>query len=104
MGAGGGLGHLGVQFAKARGLNVIAVDARDEALQLAKDCGAGVVVDARQGKEEVVEEVHRATGGQGANSTLNVSTHESAAATAVAITRRRKSIPRAIICLVALWH
>ncbi|KAB8302462.1 hypothetical protein EYC80_005869 [Monilinia laxa] len=88
VGAGGGLGHLGVQFAKALGLNVVAVDARDEALQLAKDCGADVLVDARQSKTKVVEEVQRVTGGQGANSTLNVSDHESAAATAVAITRR----------------
>ncbi|TEY76482.1 hypothetical protein BOTCAL_0058g00290 [Botryotinia calthae] len=88
VGAGGGLGHLGVQFAKALGLNVIAVDARDEALQLAKDCGADVLVDARQDKNKVVEDVQKATGGQGADSTLNVSDHESAAATAVAVTKR----------------
>lgn len=36
VGAGGGLGHLRVQFAKAIGLNVIAIDARDEGLNLAK--------------------------------------------------------------------
>lgn len=90
MGAGGGLGHLGVQFAKALGLNVIAVDARDEALQLAKDCGADVLVDARQSKKKIVEEVQKVTGGQGADSTLNVSGHETAAATAVAITQMRK--------------
>jgi propanol-preferring alcohol dehydrogenase len=48
VGSGGGLGHLGVQFAKALGLFVIAIDARDEGLQLAKGCGAGTVVDARQ--------------------------------------------------------
>lgn len=91
VGAGGGLGHLGVQFAKALGLNVIAVDARDEALQLAKDCGADVLVDARQDKNKVVEDVQKVTGGQGADSTLNVSDHESAAATSVAVTKRRKS-------------
>ncbi|THV55475.1 hypothetical protein BGAL_0007g00030 [Botrytis galanthina] len=88
VGAGGGLGHLGVQFAKALGLNVIAVDARDEALQLAKDCGADVLVDARQDKNKVVEDVQKVTGGLGADSTLNVSDHESAAATAVAVTKR----------------
>ncbi|KAF7919449.1 uncharacterized protein EAE98_009289 [Botrytis deweyae] len=88
VGAGGGLGHLGVQFAKALGLNVIAVDARDEALQLAKDCGADVLVDARQEKSKVVEDAQKVTGGLGADSTLNVSDHESAAATAVAVTKR----------------
>ncbi|ESZ98271.1 alcohol dehydrogenase [Sclerotinia borealis F-4128] len=88
VGAGGGLGHLGAQFAKAFGLNVIAIDARDEGLQLAKDCGADVLVDARQSKDKVVEDVQRVTGDQGADSTLNVTDHESAAATAVAVTRR----------------
>ncbi|TGO62215.1 hypothetical protein BCON_0021g00280 [Botryotinia convoluta] len=88
VGAGGGLGHLGVQFAKALGLNVIAVDARDEALQLAKNCGADVLVDARQDKNKVVEDVQKVTGGLGADSTLNVSDHESAAATAAAVTKR----------------
>lgn len=46
VGGGGGLGHLGVQFAKALGLRVITIDACDEALSLAKECGADVVVDA----------------------------------------------------------
>ncbi|KAF7892553.1 uncharacterized protein EAF02_000091 [Botrytis sinoallii] len=75
-------------FAKLGGLNVIAVDARDEALQLAKDCGADVLVDARQDKNQVVEDAQRITGGLGADSTLNVSDHESAAATAAAVTKR----------------
>jgi propanol-preferring alcohol dehydrogenase len=47
VGGRGGLGHLGVQFAKALGLHVIAIDARDEGLSLAKECGADTVVDAR---------------------------------------------------------
>jgi propanol-preferring alcohol dehydrogenase len=40
VGGGDGLGHLGVQFAKALSLHVIAIDARDEALSLGKECGA----------------------------------------------------------------
>jgi propanol-preferring alcohol dehydrogenase len=88
VGGGGGLGHLGVQFAKALGLYVIAIDARDEGLQLAKVCGADIVVDARQKKEKIVEEVKNGTGGEGADATLNVSDHESAAATAAAVTKR----------------
>ena len=87
VGGGGGLGHLGVQFAKALGLKVIAIDARDEALSLAKEYGADTLIDARAGKEKVVEEVKNLTGGKGADATLNVSDHESAAATAAAVTK-----------------
>ena len=50
VGSGGGLGHLGIQFAKALGLKVIGVDARDEGLELSKHYGADVVSDARKGK------------------------------------------------------
>lgn len=87
VGGGGGLGHLGLQFAKALGLVVIAIDARDEGLQLAKDCGADTVIDARKPKEKVVEEVHKVTGGQGADATLNVSDHKTAAALGAAVTK-----------------
>ncbi|KAM3065917.1 hypothetical protein ACMFMF_010543 [Clarireedia jacksonii] len=87
VGAGGGLGHLGIQFAKAIGLTVIAIDARDEALQLAKDLGADTVIDARQPKDMVVKEVKRVTGGRGADSTINVSDHKTAAPTAAAVTK-----------------
>ena len=77
------MGHLGVQFAKALGFRVIAIDARDEGLHLALESGADTVVDARKGKEKVVEEVKNVTGGQGAEATLNVSDHETAAALGV---------------------
>ena len=87
IGGGGGLGHLGIQFAKALGLHVIAIDARGEALSLAKKCGADIVVEARSGKEKIVEQVKKVTGGQGADATLNVSGHESAAATGAAVTK-----------------
>lgn len=43
----GGLGHVAVQYAKAMGLNVAAVDVDDEKLSLAKRLGAEVVVNAR---------------------------------------------------------
>lgn len=79
VGAGGGLGHLGVQFARALGLQVIAIDARDEGLSLARECGANTIVDAREGKEKAVEAVRKVTGGQGADATLNVSDRESQA-------------------------
>ena len=43
----GGLGHLAVQYAKAMGLNVVAVDISDAKLQLARKLGASLTVNAR---------------------------------------------------------
>ena len=44
----GGLGHMAVQYAKAMGLNVAAVDIDDDKLALAQKLGASVVVNAAQ--------------------------------------------------------
>lgn len=44
-GAGGGLGHFGVQYAKAMGMRVIAVDGGDEKGELCKKLGAEVYID-----------------------------------------------------------
>lgn len=87
VGSGGGLGHLGVQFAKALGLNVIGIDARDEGLELTKKGGADVIIDARAGNDEVVKQVHACTASAGAAATLNVSDASPAAALACAVTR-----------------
>ncbi|UHQ18991.1 alcohol dehydrogenase AdhP [Lysobacter sp. KIS68-7] len=43
----GGLGHMAVQYAKAMGLNVAAVDVDDDKLALARHLGATVTVNAR---------------------------------------------------------
>ncbi|WP_231372733.1 alcohol dehydrogenase AdhP [Aureivirga sp. CE67] len=43
----GGLGHLAVQYAKAMGMNVIAVDINDDKLRLAKDLGAQLTINAK---------------------------------------------------------
>ena len=43
----GGLGHMAVQYAKAMGLNVAAVDVHDDKLELARRLGATVTVNAR---------------------------------------------------------
>lgn len=88
VGAGGGLGHLGVKFAKAMGIRVVALDARDEGLALAKESGADVVVDARGTKEDVVKQVQDVTtGSKGVDATINLSDHETAAALSCAITK-----------------
>ena len=86
VGSGGGLGHLGIQFAKALGLRVVGIDARDEGLELSKQTGADVIVDARKGTEDMVKEVQKATGGEGCPVTVNLSDAKSAAAIACAIT------------------
>ncbi|SKB84997.1 alcohol dehydrogenase, propanol-preferring [Parapedobacter luteus] len=44
----GGLGHVAVQYAKAMGMHVAAIDVGDDKLALAKRLGADLVVNARQ--------------------------------------------------------
>jgi propanol-preferring alcohol dehydrogenase len=44
----GGLGHVAVQYARAMGLRVAAVDVADEKLQLATSLGAEIVVNAAE--------------------------------------------------------
>ena len=43
----GGLGHLAIQYAKAMGLRVIAVDVADDKLDLAKKLGASLTFNAK---------------------------------------------------------
>ncbi len=43
----GGLGHLAVQYAKAMGMHVAAIDISDEKLELAKSLGADITVNAK---------------------------------------------------------
>jgi propanol-preferring alcohol dehydrogenase len=57
----GGLGHLGVQYAKAMGLKVCAVDIDDGKLAHATRLGADAVVNARNG--DPIAAVVRITGG-----------------------------------------
>ncbi|MCG2836052.1 alcohol dehydrogenase AdhP [Photobacterium sp. WH77] len=57
----GGLGHLAVQYAKAMGMNVIAVDTGAEKMALAKELGAVHCIDFMQ--EKPSEAIHRLVGG-----------------------------------------
>lgn len=57
----GGLGHLAVQYAKAMGLHVAAIDVGQDKLDLAKKLGAELVVNARE--ENPGEVLHKETGG-----------------------------------------
>ena len=57
----GGLGHVAVQYAKAMGLHVAAVDIGEEKLRLARSLGAEVTVDAAQ--EDVAATIQKKIGG-----------------------------------------
>jgi propanol-preferring alcohol dehydrogenase len=102
VGSGGGLGHLGVQFARALGMRVVGVDARDQGLELTRRYGAEVVIDARQGEEEIVKEVHRVTNGEGVAATVNVSEAATAAAMSCKITRMHGTVVQ--IAQVGIWR
>jgi len=57
----GGLGHVAVQYAKAMGLHVAAVDIADDKLALARELGAEIAVNARS--SDPVSEIQKTIGG-----------------------------------------
>ncbi|KAJ7511646.1 chaperonin 10-like protein [Mycena galericulata] len=68
-GAGGGLGHLAVQYAKVAGLRVIAVDTGAHKKNLCLELGADKWIDFKETKN-LVEEIKAITDGLGAHSTV----------------------------------
>ena len=84
----GGLGHIAVQYAKAMGLRVAAVDIADDKLALAKKHGAELVVNAL--KQDPIEVVQRVTGG--AHGVLVTAVHPSAFGQAIHMSRRGGTI------------
>ncbi|KAL0935463.1 alcohol dehydrogenase-like domain-containing protein [Colletotrichum truncatum] len=62
----GGLGHLGVQYAKAMGCKVIAIDNRQEALDLANDVPSHLkpdrtyLIDNEENQKKAIEELQSA--------------------------------------------
>jgi propanol-preferring alcohol dehydrogenase len=81
----GGLGHLAVQYAKAMGLHVAAIDVAPEKLELARKLGADLAVDARD--EGAVASIVRETEG-GAHGVLVTAVSGKAFATGVSLLRR----------------
>ena len=85
----GGLGHVGLQYAKAMGLKVVAVDVSGDKLRLANELGADLAVNAGSGT--AIEEVVEATGG-GAHGVLVTAVSPPAFAQAIGMTRRRGTV------------
>lgn len=84
----GGLGHLAVQYAKAMGLNVAAIDVSDDKLELAKKYGAEVVANAKTlGEEGTIKKIIEETNG-GTHGVLVTAVHPIAFKQALGVVRR----------------
>ena len=79
----GGLGHLALQYAKIFGGTVAAIDITDEKLQLAKELGADLVIDARTEDPAAVLQSHG-----GADVAIGLAVDDKSFATAYAGLRR----------------
>lgn len=84
----GGLGHVAVQYAKAMGLRVAAVDIADDKLELARKYGAEVLVNASN--EDPVEAIQNRIGG--AHGVLVTAVHPKAFGQAIGMARRGGTI------------
>jgi len=68
-GAGGGLGHLALQYARVMGLKSIAIDTGADKQKLTKELGAAEWIDFRETKD-IVAAVKKVTDGQGAHAAI----------------------------------
>jgi len=84
----GGLGHIAVQYARAMGLRVAAVDIDDDKLALATRHGAELVVNGRT--QDPIEVIQAATGG--AHGVLVTAVHPDAFGQAIHMSRRGGTI------------
>ena len=80
----GGLGHLAVQYAKAMGMHVGAVDVAEEKLALARSLGAEFTANAKT--EDAVAKVVKETGG-GAHGVLVTAVSPAAFSLAIGMVR-----------------
>lgn len=85
----GGLGHVAIQYAKAMGLKVVAVDIAEDKLKLARQTGADLAVNALEA--DAVDKVLAATGG-GAHGVLVTAVSTAAFAQALKMVRRRGTV------------
>jgi len=85
----GGLGHVAVQYAKAMGFHVLAIDVADDKLALARAVGADATIDAS--RADAVEKVRRLTGG-GAHGILVTAPSRPAFHQAIGMARRHGTV------------
>ncbi len=85
----GGLGHVAIQYAKAMGLHVAALDVSADKLVLAKAAGADLAVDARS--PNAVADILKATGG-GAHGVLVTAVSPPAFSQALSYVRRKGTV------------
>jgi propanol-preferring alcohol dehydrogenase len=85
----GGLGHVAIQYAKAMGLHVAALDVASDKLALAKKTGADLAIDARS--PSAAADIIKATGG-GAHGILVTAVSPPAFAQALQMVRRKGTV------------
>jgi propanol-preferring alcohol dehydrogenase len=85
----GGLGHIAIQYAKAMGLQVVALDVSEDKLALARTMGAEITIDARL--RDAAAQVVKQTGG-GAHGVLVTAVSPPAFAQALNLVRRKGTI------------
>ncbi|WVQ80493.1 hypothetical protein IAT38_002598 [Cryptococcus sp. DSM 104549] len=85
-GAGGGLGHLAVQYAKAMGLRVVAIDTGAAKEKLCKALGADVWIDFKTSKN-IVADIQTATDG-GPHAAVVTAAHSSGYTQAISYLRK----------------
>ena len=85
----GGLGHVAIQYAKAMGLHVAALDVSPDKLAMARATGAEIAVDARS--PNAVADILKATGG-GAHGVLVTAVSPPAFSQALRMVRRKGTI------------
>ena len=85
----GGLGHIAIQYARAMGLHVAALDVTTEKLDLARMAGADVAIHAEQ--TDAATQVIKATQG-GAHGVLVTAVSPTAFSQAIDMARRRGTV------------
>ena len=88
IGAAGGLGHLAVQYGRAMGFRVIAMDVGPELADYCTTLGAEWFIDANRSEDSIVEEINQYTDG-GCHGVIVIAPNISAYATGINICRRR---------------
>jgi propanol-preferring alcohol dehydrogenase len=85
----GGLGHIAIQYARAMGLHVAALDVTPEKLGLARAVGADIVLDASL--PDAAAELVKWTGG-GAHGVVVTAVSRPAFAQALSLVRRKGTV------------